>query len=120
MISLQLQQALQRLRDGICTSSDLEVVRAALQSGQIRLSTPTPGGAIGGSGDAVLVVIRDGNVLQRLRGTAANQVKLADLTVRYLRAVIEDWQYLTVLTRGEDRRVPLTGVFIYASGLPAT
>jgi HEAT repeat protein len=56
-----------------------------------------------------------------LHGAAAEklrQIEIDDLTERYLRAVADDWQYLTITTRGEDRRLPLEGVFFMLQARP--
>ena len=112
-----LQQALQRLKDGTHTPADLEALRHALQAGQIALATGERAVAIGGSAESVVVVTGEGNFVQVLQGPAAETVQrlspqfLDRLTERYLRSLTEEWQFLTVSVHGEDRRLPLERVF---------
>jgi HEAT repeat protein len=112
-----LQQALQRLKDGTHTPADLEALRHALQAGQIALATGERAVAIGGSAESVVVVTGEGNFVQVLQGPAAETVQrlspqfLDRLTERYLRSLTEEWQFLTVSVHGEDRCLPLERVF---------
>jgi HEAT repeat protein len=121
MIPPELHQALQRLHDGIDTSADLEVVRAALQTRLITLAPATRTVTVGGNTEGTVIVTGDGNTVQVLHGAAAEklrQIEIDDLTARYLRAVADDWQYLTITTRGDDRRLPLEGVFFMLQARP--
>jgi HEAT repeat protein len=121
MIPPDLHQALQRLHDGTDTPADLEVVRAALQTRLITLAPATRTVTVGGNTEGTVIVTGDGNTVQVLHGTAAEklrQIEIDDLTARYLRAVADDWQYLTITTRGEDRRLPLEGVFFMLQARP--
>jgi len=121
MIPPDLHQALQRLHDGTDTPADLEVVRAALQTRLITLAPATRTVTVGGNTEGTVIVTGDGNTVQVLHGAAAEklrQIEIDDLTARYLRAVADDWQYLTITTRGEDRRLPLEGVFFMLQARP--
>ncbi|WP_028459444.1 HEAT repeat domain-containing protein [Chloroflexus sp. Y-396-1] len=121
MIPPDLQQALQRLHDGTDTPADLEAVRAALQTRLITLAPATRTVTVGGNTEGTVIVTGDGNTVQVLHGAAAEklrQIEIDDLTERYLRAVADDWQYLTITTRGEDRRLPLEGVFFMLQARP--
>jgi HEAT repeat protein len=121
MIPPELHQALQRLHDGTDTPADLEAVRAALQTRLITLAPATRTVTVGGNTEGTVIVTGDGNTVQVLHGTAAEklrQIEIDDLTARYLRAVADDWQYLTITTRGEDRRLPLEGVFFMLQARP--
>ncbi len=121
MIPSELHQALQRLHDGTDTPADLEVVRAALQARLIALAPATRTVTVGGNTEGTVIVTGDGNTVQVLHGAAAEklrQIEINDLTARYLRAVADDWQYLTIPTRGEDRRLPLEGVFFMLQARP--
>jgi HEAT repeat protein len=116
-----LQQALQRLQNGTDTSADLEAVRAALQANLITLAPAARAVTVGGNSEGTVIVTGDGNTVQVLHGAAAEklrQIEIDDLTARYLRAVADDWQYLTITTRGEDRRLPLEGVFFMLQARP--
>jgi HEAT repeat protein len=116
-----LQQALQRLQNGTDTSADLEAVRAALQANLITLAPAARAVTVGGNSEGTVIVTGDGNTVQVLHGAAAEklrQIEIDDLTARYLRAVADDWQYLTIPTRGEDRRLPLEGVFFMLQARP--
>jgi HEAT repeat protein len=116
-----LQQALQRLHDGTDTPADLEAVRAALQTRLITLAPATRTVTVGGNTEGTVIVTGDGNTVQVLHGAAAEklrQIEIDDLTARYLRAVADDWQYLTITTRGDDRRLPLEGVFFMLQARP--
>jgi len=75
MIPPDLQQALQRLRDGTHTPADLEALRRALQAGQIVLATGERAVAIGGSADGAIIVTGDNPVIITLGGTAAEIVQ---------------------------------------------
>jgi HEAT repeat protein len=121
MIPPDLQQALQRLQNGTDTSADLEAVRAALQTRLITLAPATRTVTVGGNTEGTVIVTGDGNTVQVLHGAAAEklrQIEIDDLTARYLRAVADDWQYLTITTRGDDRRLPLEGVFFMLQARP--
>ena len=121
MIPPDLQQALQRVQNGTDTPADLEVVRAALQTRLITLAPATRTVTVGGNTEGTVIVTGDGNTVQVLHGAAAEklrQIEIDDLTARYLRAVADDWQYLTITTRGEDRRLPLEGVFFMLQARP--
>jgi hypothetical protein len=121
MIPPDLHQALQRLHDGTDTPADLEVVRAAMQTRLITLAPATRTVTVGGNTEGTVIVTGDGNTVQVLHGAAAEklrQIEIDDLTARYLRAVADDWQYLTITTRGEDRRLPLEGVFFMLQARP--
>ncbi len=121
MIPSDLHQALQRLQNGTDTSADLEAVRAALQASLITLAPATRTVTVGGNTEGTVIVTGDGNTVQVLHGAAAEklrQIEIDDLTARYLRAVADDWQYLTITTRGEDRRLPLEGVFFMLQARP--
>ena len=121
MIPPELHQALQRLHDGTDTPADLEAVRAALQARLIALAPATRTVTVGGNTEGTVIVTGDGNTVQVLHGAAAEklrQIEIDDLTERYLRAVADDWQYLTITTRGEDRRLPLEGVFFMFQARP--
>jgi HEAT repeat protein len=121
MIPPELHQALQRLHDGTDTPADLEAVRAALQARLIALAPATRTVTVGGNTEGTVIVTGDGNTVQVLHGAAAEklrQIEIDDLTARYLRAVADDWQYLTITTRGEDRRLPLEGVFFMFQARP--
>jgi len=121
MIPPDLQQTLQRLHDGTDTPADLEAVRAALQARLIALAPAARAVTVGGNTEGTVIVTGDGNTVQVLHGTAAEklrQIEIDDLTARYLRAVADDWQYLTITTRGEDRRLPLEGVFFMLQARP--
>jgi HEAT repeat protein len=121
MIPPELHQALQRLHDGTDTPADLEAVRAALQTRLITLAPATRTVTVGGNSEGTVIVTGDGNTVQVLHGAAAEklrQIEIDDLTERYLRAVADDWQYLTITTRGEDRRLPLEGVFFMFQARP--
>ena len=116
-----LQQALQRLQNGTDTSADLEAVRAALQANLITLAPAARAVTVGGNSEGTVIVTGDGNTVQVLHGAAAEklrQIEIDDLTERYLRAVADDWQYLTITTRGDDRRLPLEGVFFMLQARP--
>jgi HEAT repeat protein len=116
-----LQQALQRLQNGTDTSADLEAVRAALQANLITLAPAARAVTVGGNSEGTVIVTGDGNTVQVLHGAAAEklrQIEIDDLTARYLRAVADDWQYLTITTRGDDRRLPLKGVFFMLQARP--
>ncbi|MCL6540977.1 MAG: HEAT repeat domain-containing protein [Roseiflexus sp.] len=121
MIPPELHQALQRLHDGTDTPADLEVVRAAMQTRLITLAPATRTVTVGGNTEGTVIVTGDGNTVQVLHGAAAEklrQIEIDDLTARYLRAVADDWQYLTITTRGEDRRLPLEGVVFMLQARP--
>jgi HEAT repeat protein len=121
MIPPELHQALQRLHDGTDTPADLEAVRAALQARLIALAPATRTVTVGGNTEGTVIVTGDGNTVQVLHGAAAEklrQIEINDLTAKYLRAVADDWQYLTIPTRGEDRRLPLEGVFFMLQARP--
>jgi HEAT repeat protein len=121
MIPPELHQALQRLHDGTDTPADLEAVRAALQTRLITLAPATRTVTVGGNTEGTVIVTGDGNTVQVLHGAAAEklrQIEIDDLTERYLRAVADDWQYLTITTRGDDRRLPLEGVFFMLQARP--
>jgi HEAT repeat protein len=121
MIPPDLHQALQRLHDGTDTPADLEVVRAAMQTRLITLAPATRTVTVGGNTEGTVIVTGDGNTVQVLHGAAAEklrQIEIDDLTERYLRAVADDWQYLTITTRGDDRRLPLEGVFFMLQARP--
>jgi HEAT repeat protein len=121
MIPPELHQALQRLHDGTDTPADLEAVRAALQTRLITLAPATRTVTVGGNSEGTVIVTGDGNTVQVLHGAAAEklrQIEIDDLTERYLRAVADDWQYLTITTRGDDRRLPLEGVFFMLQARP--
>jgi len=121
MIPPDLQQTLQRLHDGTDTPADLEAVRAALQARLIALAPAARAVTVGGNSEGTVIVTGDGNTVQVLHGAAAEklrQIEIDDLTERYLRAVADDWQYLTIPTRGEDRRLPLEGVFFMLQARP--
>ncbi len=117
----ELHQALQRLHDGTDTPADLEAVRAAMQARLIALAPATRTVTVGGNTEGTVIVTGDGNTVQVLHGAAAEklrQIEINDLTAKYLRAVADDWQYLTIPTRGEDRRLPLEGVFFMLQARP--
>jgi len=121
MIPPDLQQALQRVQNGTDTPADLEAVRAALQTRLITLAPATRTVTVGGNTEGTVIVTGDGNTVQVLHGAAAEklrQIEIDDLTERYLRAVADDWQYLTITTRGDDRRLPLEGVFFMLQARP--
>jgi hypothetical protein len=121
MIPPDLQQALQRVQNGTDTPADLEAVRAALQANLITLAPAARAVTVGGNSEGTVIVTGDGNTVQVLHGAAAEklrQIEIDDLTARYLRAVADDWQYLTITTRGEDRRLPLEGVFFMLQARP--
>jgi HEAT repeat protein len=121
MIPPDLHQALQRLHDGTDTPADLEVVRAAMQTRLITLAPAARAVTVGGNSEGTVIVTGDGNTVQVLHGAAAEklrQIEIDDLTARYLRAVADDWQYLTITTRGDDRRLPLEGVFFMLQARP--
>jgi HEAT repeat protein len=121
MIPPELHQALQRLHDGTDTPADLEAVRAARQARLIALAPATRTVTVGGNTEGTVIVTGDGNTVQVLHGAAAEklrQIEINDLTAKYLRAVADDWQYLTIPTRGEDRRLPLEGVFFMLQARP--
>jgi HEAT repeat protein len=121
MIPPDLQQALQRVQNGTDTPADLEAVRAALQANLITLAPAARAVTVGGNSEGTVIVTGDGNTVQVLHGAAAEklrQIEIDDLTERYLRAVADDWQYLTITTRGEDRRLPLEGVFFMLQARP--
>ena len=121
MIPPDLQQALQRVQNGTDTPADLEAVRAALQANLITLAPAARAVTVGGNSEGTVIVTGDGNTVQVLHGAAAEklrQIEIDDLTERYLRAVADDWQYLTITTRGDDRRLPLEGVFFMLQARP--
>jgi len=66
MIPQDLQQALQRLKDGTHTPADLEALRRAVHTGQVTLATGERAVAIGGSADGAIIVTGDGNIVQVL------------------------------------------------------
>jgi HEAT repeat protein len=117
MIPPDLQQALQRLKDGTHTPADLETLRRALSTGQIAIATGERAVAAGAGIQDSVIVTGEGNVVQVLQGPAAETVQrlspqfLDRLTERYLRSLTEEWQFLTVSVHGEDRRLPLERVF---------
>ena len=121
MIPPDLQQALQRVQNGTDTPADLEAVRAALQTRLITLAPATRTVTVGGNTEGTVIVTGDGNTVQVLHGAAAEklrQIEIDDLTARHLRAVADDWQYLTITTRGDDRRLPLEGGFFMLQARP--
>ncbi|MEJ5343928.1 MAG: HEAT repeat domain-containing protein [Chloroflexus sp.] len=113
MIPPALQQVLQRLGDGTYMPADLEAVRIALQQGLISRTV-----TVDGNTEQSVIVTGDGKVVLVLHGSAAEQVNLADLTGHYLDTVIKDWKNLTITAHGEDRKVPLTGVFFMLQARP--
>jgi WD40 repeat protein len=59
MIPQDLQQALQRLKDGTHTPADLEALRHAVQTGQVTLATGERAVALGGSADGAIIITGD-------------------------------------------------------------
>jgi len=117
MIPPDLQQALQRLKDGTHTPADLETLRRALSTGQIAIATGERAVAAGAGIQDSVIVTGDGNVVAVLEG--ANAATLRHITPdqmrmheqRYLELV--RWQCGTLYTEGVDQvSAPLSDVFV--------
>jgi len=83
MIPQDLQQALQRLKDGTHTPADLEALRCAVHTGQVTLATGERAVALGGRADGAIIVTGDGNIVQVLNARQRADLERLLATRRY-------------------------------------